>query len=143
MIQGVADIVESPEGALWLCDRDQGFALADGWNVSSWDIPKSAPGVSAGDAFPIADALVGPHASLAGPFSVSATGGLAYFRPFNISGTSSTIASRFAWFDRNGKQLALAGPEGSYISYSTAEVLAVFLSGEPRFSGLPEGGRSG
>ncbi len=92
---------------------------------------------TAGDAFPVADAFVEAYSTLAGPFSVSASGDLAYFRPFTISGPAVT-AAQFAWFDRSGKQLGLAGPEGSYVSVSIADVMTALASGEPRFSGFPE-----
>jgi serine/threonine protein kinase/Tol biopolymer transport system component len=91
-----------------------------------------------GEAFPVADALVRAHATLGGPFSVSATGGLAYFRPFTVSDTSSSASYQFAWFDRSGKQLALAGPKGPYVSLSLVEVLADWVEGTLRLSGFPE-----
>jgi Tol biopolymer transport system component len=93
---------------------------------------------SAGDAFPVADALVEAPSALGGAFSVSAAGGLAYLRPFNISGETSVLSSQFAWFDSSGTQLALAGPEDRYVSFSFAEILAAWVTGDLRFSGFPE-----
>jgi hypothetical protein len=90
-----------------------------------------------GEAFPLADAFIEAHAALGGPFSVSAAGGLAYLRPFNISGVAATTSAQFAWFDRSGKQLALAGPEGPYVFGTVADTLETLVSSEPSLSGPP------
>jgi Tol biopolymer transport system component len=91
-----------------------------------------------GEAFPLADAFVEARSALDGPFSVSADGGLAFLRPFDMSAGEALGASQFAWFDRGGKQLALAGPEGNYLSMSIADLLEAFASGEFQMSGFPE-----
>lgn len=91
-----------------------------------------------GEAFPLADAFVEARSALDGPFSVSADGGLAFLRPFDISGGTSLGSTQFAWFDRSGKELALAGPEGNYLSISIADLIESLASGEVQLSGFPE-----
>jgi serine/threonine protein kinase/WD40 repeat protein len=91
-----------------------------------------------GEAFPLADAFVDARSAPGGPFSVSAAGDLAYLRPFNVSGAAATTSAQFAWFDRSGKQLALAGPEGPYVFGTIADVLQTLVQGELRLSGFPE-----
>jgi len=127
-IASEAKYASAPKGGYLVFIRD-GALMAQPFNAKRL--------TSAGEAFPVADALVSAQSALAGPFSVSAAGDLAYFRPFNISGDVATSA-RFAWFDRSGKQMALAGPEGPYVSISLADLLAALVAGEPRFSGFPE-----
>jgi len=66
-----------------------------------------------------ASALANPFtgvAALTGPFSVSQTGVLAYRANVNptASNTAVVAPSQLAWFDREGKRLALAGPPGEY-----------------------------
>jgi eukaryotic-like serine/threonine-protein kinase len=89
-----------------------------------------------GEAFPVTDALVQAR-EVAGPFSVSAEGGLAYLRPFIPMGNAAWN-SKFAWSDRNGKKLAPVGPEGLYVSLTLGDVVRDLLAGELRLSGLPE-----
>lgn len=119
----------APKGGYLVFIRD-GALMAQPFDVKGLSM--------AGEAFPVADAFVEAHGALAGPFSVSATGGMAYLRPFNMSGDAADISSQFAWFDDSGTQLALAGPEGPYASVSLADILATLISGENRFSGFPE-----
>jgi hypothetical protein len=92
---------------------------------------------TSGEAFPLADAFADARSAASGPFSVSASGGLAYLRPFNASG-GAIPNTQFAWFDRKGKQLALAGPPGPYIFGSIGELLRTLVKGELRLSGFPE-----
>src|SRR5262249_18739055 len=61
----------------------------------------------AGDAFTVENAFV-PAVQPTGPFSTSLTGALAY----RVGG--QLRHSQFVWFDRTGKQLAVAGPPGEY-----------------------------
>jgi Tol biopolymer transport system component len=59
-----------------------------------------------GDAFPVSEQRLG--ATTAAPFSISSNGSLAYH-----VGRPSTD-SQLVWFDRNGKEIGLAGPKGHY-----------------------------
>jgi eukaryotic-like serine/threonine-protein kinase len=61
-----------------------------------------------GDPVTLVDTFAG-LGQLFGPFSVSRTGTLAY----RVAADPSTN-TRFVWFDRAGKQLAVAGPPGEY-----------------------------
>ena len=84
-----------------------------------------------GQAFAIANPFV-PSASLAGPFSVSLADSLAY-RATIINATGA-VSSQLAWFDRNGRQAALAGPEGEYVGpeLSPDGNSVAFARGAPR-----------
>jgi dipeptidyl aminopeptidase/acylaminoacyl peptidase len=65
----------------------------------------------AGDAFPVADGFVAASA-IAGRFSVSSTGRLAYFKTQNSPAAGGN--SQLGWRDRSGAPLGPAGPEGEY-----------------------------
>jgi serine/threonine protein kinase/Tol biopolymer transport system component len=130
-VPGIASEVKysaAPKGGYLVFIRD-GALMAQPFDVKRLQ--------AAGEAFPMADAFVEGRSASSGPFSVSASGGLAYLRPLNISG--GTIPNtQFAWFDRKGKQLALAGPPGPYIFGSIGELLRTLVKGELRLSGFPE-----
>jgi Tol biopolymer transport system component len=91
---------------------------------------------TSGGAFPMADPFVASSA-IAGPFSVSANGGLAYSRPLSLSTIFSTPNSELGWFDRTGKELGSAGPSGSYAAAMVASLTSGLLA-DLRFSGAPE-----
>jgi serine/threonine protein kinase/Tol biopolymer transport system component len=130
-LPGIASEVKysaAPKGGYLVFIRD-GALMAQ-----PFDVKRLA---ASGEAFPVADAFVDIRSAASGPFSVSASGGLAYLRPLNVSG-GAIPNTQFAWFDRNGKQLALAGPPGPYIFGSIGELLRTLVKGELRLSGFPE-----
>jgi Tol biopolymer transport system component len=68
-----------------------------------------------GDAIPIAEHVaVGGASGMAGGFSVSETGVLAYLTgPADVGG-SAGVSSQLVWFDRNGKQNGTLGNQARY-----------------------------
>jgi len=65
-----------------------------------------------GEAFPVADPFVPVRTAIAGPFSVSARGELAYYVP--TAGGATGVDTDLAWFDRTAKSLGVAGQSGEY-----------------------------
>jgi Tol biopolymer transport system component len=65
--------------------------------------------VPTGDPFPIADRIYTQGNPLAGIFSASENGLLAY-----QSGTTGTASYRLAWFDRTGRQTGVLGDSAAY-----------------------------
>lgn len=65
-----------------------------------------------GEAFPVADPFVPARAAIAGPFSVSARGELAYYVP--TAGGAIGVNTELHWYDRTGKSLGVAGEGGEY-----------------------------
>jgi len=47
VIKAVADIVDSPEGAIWLDRGAEGYVLAASWNLSRWNVNESEATVAA------------------------------------------------------------------------------------------------
>jgi putative PEP-CTERM system histidine kinase len=43
VINAVADIVDSPDGSLWLREQGDSFVLGGAWNASSWKLDSAAP----------------------------------------------------------------------------------------------------
>ncbi len=130
-VPGIASEVKfsaAPKGGYLVFIRD-GALMAQPFDVKRLQ--------TAGEAFPLADAFVEGRSASSGPFSVSASGTLAYLRPILISG-GAIPNTQFAWFDRKGRQLALAGPPGPYIFGSVGEFLRTLVKGELRLSGFPE-----
>ncbi len=65
-----------------------------------------------GEAFPVADPFVPARTEIAGPFSVSARGELAYYVP--TAGGAIGVNTELHWYDRAGKSLGVAGEGGEY-----------------------------
>jgi serine/threonine protein kinase/Tol biopolymer transport system component len=66
-----------------------------------------------GEAFPVADPFVSTRTAVAGEFSVSADGELAYYLP-TAGSEAATANTELTWFDRTAKSLGVAGASGEY-----------------------------
>jgi hypothetical protein len=66
-----------------------------------------------GEAFPVADPFVSTRTAVAGAFSVSMSGELAYYLP-SAGSESATANTELTWFDRTAKPLGVAGASGEY-----------------------------
>jgi Tol biopolymer transport system component len=65
-----------------------------------------------GEAFPVADPFVPARTAIAGAFSVSARGELAYYVP--TAGGATGANTDLTWYDRTAKSLGVAGATGEY-----------------------------
>jgi Tol biopolymer transport system component len=65
-----------------------------------------------GEAFPVADPFVPARTAIAGAFSVSARGELAYYVP--TAGGATGVNTDLTWYDSTAKSLGVAGESGEY-----------------------------
>jgi Tol biopolymer transport system component len=66
------------------------------------------------EAYPVEDPFVQARTAIAGPFSVSASGELAYYLPTEGGGVA--MSTELTWFDRTGKSHGVAGASAEYIN---------------------------
>jgi hypothetical protein len=101
-LTGIAsEVLYSPTGHI-LFIRD-GALMAQPFDVNGLEL--------AGDPFPLADAFVAQRA-VAGNFSVSSDGRVAYFKSSAPGGATGN--TQLAWRDRSGSRGGAVGPEGEY-----------------------------
>jgi hypothetical protein len=110
-----SEAVYSPSGHLVFVRQET--LMAQGFDLSRLELR--------GDPFPIAEQVSANAVS--GAFTVSDTGAIAY-----RTGTGNT-RSKLVWYDRSGRELGVAGPEGDYtnIDPSPDGKLVAFQAGQP------------